>query len=150
MQTGDRQIEVLIADRDESNRSALKLLLFNENNYIIITEAANIENGQGLADCHNFNLAIVDWDFNFHNTKLLIDHLRQTHPNIVIIVLSKRLEDKTAALEVGAQAFIYKGDPPGYLHQTLLTYLNIVAMHTIKEPSSTLPRSRPMYCCHLI
>ncbi|TFG71756.1 MAG: response regulator [Anaerolineales bacterium] len=126
MKTSDGQIKVLIADRDESNRSAIKLLLINENKNIVITETASMSTVLSQADYDRFNLIIIDWEFDGHGTKSLIHHLHQAQPNISIIVLSKHLEDKAVALEVGAQEFIYKGDPPGSLYHKLLPYLNLV------------------------
>jgi len=140
-----RHIEVLVADRDVNIRSALKLLLINEHNNINITEAVNIENLQQLTGCRTYNLVIVDWSFSHNDTGRLIYRFRETQPSIIIIVLSKRREDKAAALEAGANAFVYKGDPPENLYNTLLTYLDVASTIIAKTPSVIPPRPRPIY-----
>lgn len=134
METRNGQMKVLIADRDESIRSALKLLLSNEDRNIVIIESAGVAPDQSLGDYPEANLIIIDWAFAGADTESLTQQLHQRRPDGVIIVLSKRLEDKAAALEAGAQAFIYKGDPPDSLYHTLMPYLNAAPAQSVTPP----------------
>ena len=149
MKEGLQNMEILIVDRDDNLRSALKLLLMNDHVNINITEAGNMESALRVMDATKFNLAIVDWNLHRNSARDLITKYRARQPNIIIIVLSMRIEDKAAALEVGTDAFVYKGDPPEQLHNTLLTYL-AKASERLGKRASVLPSCPRPICCHYL
>lgn len=150
MDTGTRYVEVLIADRDEKTRSALKLMINNERDDVNIAEAGNIETVQNLAGFQKFNLLIIDWQFYQSGVRryLSIQHLAQS--NTVIIVLSQNPEDKSLALDSGANTFVYKGDSPDKLQRTLMSYLGVAANGLEKSTSVFTSCSQPILCHHLV
>ena len=150
MRKGLPDVEILIADRDDHLRSALKLMLTNDHNNINITEVGNVEDVKQMMGVARFNLVIIDWILQRNGAKELITTFRERQPDIIIIVLSMRMEDQAAALKAGANAFVYKGDPPEHLHNTLLTYLESVSK-TLGRMHSVLPSGpRPIYCHYLV
>jgi CheY-like chemotaxis protein len=150
MTAGVQQITVLVADRDDNSRSALKLFLVNEDNNLNISEAGSLEALQQLTSIANFNLMIIDWNFNRHDVSTLIKHYRKIQPNIIILVLSNRVEDKFPALEAGANAFVCKGDPPEFLYHTLGVHLDLAAQKQERMKAAIHSCAKPIYYHYLI
>jgi DNA-binding NarL/FixJ family response regulator len=143
-------ISVLIADKDENLRSALTLLLTNEYSMLAIIEAESEESLHDAARTDNHDLVIIDWNFYRRGASALIQRYRERQPGTIFIVLSKHPEDKMSALAAGAHAFISKGDPPEYLHDTLMKFINVAAEKIGIKPSMMAPYPKPIYCHYLV
>jgi DNA-binding response OmpR family regulator len=148
MQETIRPVDILIADRDENLRSALKLLLKQDHHNIKITEAWNVESLKHSLCINKYNLIIIDWNFYRNRAYEVITDYRQSNTNT--IVLSNRMEDKTHALAAGANAFIYKGDSPEYLQKTLLTYVKTASEISSKTPTILSSSPHPIYCMYVM
>jgi DNA-binding NarL/FixJ family response regulator len=115
-------LRIVLADRQENVRSALRLLLEQEDGMSI---AAEVDNARSLLDAAlstQANLILLDWNLPGADTAQLITDLRATDPGIHIIALSGRPEVAASALCAGCNAFVSKGDPP----ETLLAALEAV------------------------
>jgi DNA-binding response OmpR family regulator len=97
-----------------------------------------------------FNVIILDWNFVPDGVRDLIKNYHETDRNSHFIVLSARLENKVAALDAGASAFVYKGDAPEVLHNTLVTFVEKAATQINRKPSVLPSCTRPIYCHYLI
>ena len=145
-----RKIEVLVADRDDKSRSALKLILVNAHNNVNITEAANMDNLQRLMEYRTFDIALVEWEFQPHKAYEFISQLQASQSGIIVIALSHHLEDKDPALDLGVDAFVYKGDHPELLQKTLVTYLDLASRQISQATMAAPSCSRPIFCHYLI
>jgi DNA-binding NarL/FixJ family response regulator len=150
MKKDNHNVEILVADRDINHRSALRLLLLNDCKNVNVTEASDLDSINTLMGAHRFNVIILDWNFVRNGVRDLIKNCHETDGHTHIIVLSARLENKAAALDAGASAFVYKGDPPEVLHTTLLTFVEKAAARINRKPSVLPSCTRPIYCHYLI
>ncbi len=115
-------LRIVLADRQENVRSALRLLLEQEAGMSIAAEVDDARNLLDTALSTQANLILLDWNLPGADTAQLIADLRATDPGIHIIALSGRPEVASSALCAGCNAFVSKGDPP----ETLLAALEAI------------------------
>ncbi len=111
-------MRILIADKDARLRSALHLLLGQEPGEAAVAESSNLE---GLAiQIREFkpDLVLLDWELPGRAAAALLFALNGVDFRPKVIILSSRPEARDVALRIGADGFVYKGDPP---EQLLLT-----------------------------
>ena len=106
---------VLIADDESNVRYALRSLLEERQEYRVVTEALDAEKllAQTQAVCPD--LVLLDWELPGLAAGDMLVALRELCPNLWIIVLSGRPEERVAALAAGADAFVSKMDYPEQL-----------------------------------
>ena len=150
MKEGLQNVAILIADRDGNHRSALRLLLVNDYHNTSISEAATVESLVELISVSKFNILIIDWNFMRNGAKELISKYCERHQDTFFIVLSTQVENKTAALQAGANAFVYKGDPPEHLSTLLSSYVETAAQRKNVTPSVASSCARPIYCQYFL
>jgi DNA-binding NarL/FixJ family response regulator len=124
-------MRVLIADDQPSVRSALKLVLEQQN----IDVAGDVsDSGELLAwfKTNQADLLLLDWELPDQPAKIIIPILRAQHPSLAVIVLNSRQQTRVEALAAGADGFVSKCDPPEYL-LSLLATARRVDKHTIQE-----------------
>jgi DNA-binding NarL/FixJ family response regulator len=111
-------IKVLLADDQVQVRSALRLLLEQQPQVIVVGE---VENGDALLHSLHSNcvdLVLLDWELSqakhsHRNASAgLVAQIRACCPRMAIVALSTLPEARHAALQAGVDAFISKGDPP--------------------------------------
>lgn len=106
-----------MADSQSEVRSALRLLL-SEINMQVVGDADNWANTLAQAAGTHPDLLLVDWELIPASHSLY--ELRATCPAPVIIVLISHLDARQqAALSVGADVFISKGETPDRLANRL-------------------------------
>ena len=109
---------MLLVDSDIDVRRALALLLKTVLGAQIVGEADHLTDhiirGAAQAD-----ILFINWTDIAPNTPQVMAHLRALHAPLRVIVLSTRPEDKTAAHDAGAAAFISKVDTPEYVLATV-------------------------------
>src|SRR5438105_76871 len=103
-------MRVVVVDAAPHVRSALHLLL--EQHAATCTELATsagllAELARAAADVLLVDAQIPDADL-----ASLLPTLRQTYPDLRVVVLSSRPEERARALAAGADAFVCKGDAP--------------------------------------
>lgn len=105
-------MRVIVADDHAEVRSALKLVLEQEPEVVVVGEATD---GKGLlaqAESIQPDLVLLDWELPGRSAVHLVRDLRRLNPLVRVIALSGRPEVSRAALAAGANAFVSKGDPP--------------------------------------
>ena len=105
----------MIADSADHVRSALRLALCQIPGLIVVGEAASAQEAIAQATAHRPDLALLEWELPGQNGGPTVASLRAARCGMVIIVISTRLETRTAALAAGADGFASKLDPPDRL-----------------------------------
>jgi len=121
-------MRVLLADDQPEVRSALRLLLEQEQGLSVAGEASEVEGLLNQTSATGPDLILLDWElFAIQPPSRLIAALRVLCPQVQVIILSGRPEARAAALLAGADAFVSKGDPP----DGLLAALRAIALRGV-------------------
>jgi DNA-binding NarL/FixJ family response regulator len=109
-------VSVLIADSRLHARSAMRLLLAQEPEVVVVGEAADVDAAvAAIAACHP-DVVLLDWDLPRkspgQDPNSAVSKLRAAFPGLFVIVLSGQPEARQEALAAGADGFVSKGDPP--------------------------------------
>ncbi len=112
-------MRILVADNDARVRSAVQTLLRQEPGEVVIAESADLESM--AVQIRNFRpeLVLLDWELPGRAAAALLVALNGLELRPKVIVLSGRPDAGKTALALGADGFVYKGDPPD---QLLLVY----------------------------
>jgi DNA-binding NarL/FixJ family response regulator len=120
-------MKILLADDEAKVRSALRLLLEQQEGLKVVGE---VERADGLMDeigAVQPDALLLDWELPGLRDKIAgapgaskgrvswlgsLRALRALNPRLVVIALSGRPEARQTALDAGADAFVSKGDPP--------------------------------------
>ena len=104
---------VYIADAKPEERSALRLLVLDLE-MEVAGEAADWFTTLVQVPTSRVDMLLVDWDLLPINTpNLALNELRTACPTALVVILISHLDARRqAALSVGADAFISKGDAP--------------------------------------
>jgi DNA-binding NarL/FixJ family response regulator len=113
--SGPGNIRILIADRQEATRSALRMLLHEEDGLRVVSEAADSEDLVRQLATVLPDVIVLDWDLPGAPVEKLLTRIRDLDHHIHVVVLSARPEDATKVLEAGADAFFSKAHPPRQL-----------------------------------
>lgn len=113
-------MRVLIADDQPQVRSALRLLLKQEQGVTVVGEAEDVERALVLAAEQQPDVVLLDWELPDLRVAgpaktaggCLLPALWTCCPRAKVIALSGRPEARQAALAAGADFFVSKGDPP--------------------------------------
>ena len=124
-------MRVLIADDRSQVRSALRLLLTQQPDLVVVGEAVDAGQALALTEQRRPDLVLLDWDLPGRGDALSPAGLRALRPELSVVALSGRPEARRAALDAGADLFVSKGDPPERL---------LAAVDACRRPSSG-PRS---------
>jgi DNA-binding NarL/FixJ family response regulator len=123
-------MRILLADDQSDIRSALRLLLEqDENAWHVIQEVENSKQLLEEVETMRPDLILLDWELQglVHSGRAsskqplpdIVGELKNLHPALKIMVLSGRMEAQAEALAAGADAFVSKGDPPERLLEKL-------------------------------
>lgn len=106
------RIRILIADGHPQVRSALRLLLQETLDVIVVGEADDLEQTVELIGVEKPDLVLLDWTLLAPDDPVALTRLRATVPDLTVIALSGSPEARREALAAGADAFFGRGDPP--------------------------------------
>lgn len=124
-------MRILIADDTGPVRSAIRRLLNEEPDTQVVGEAANLGELMRLIRATRPNLILLDWELSGlpgsakvpirgvpfltradQRRNVILRSLRFFPSRPVVLVLSSRPEVADAAEAMGADGFVFKGDPP--------------------------------------
>jgi len=112
---------VYIADSKPDERSALRHLLVDLK-MEVVGEAGDWPSTLAQAPVSHTEMLVVDWDILPTSPTVAVDELRKACPAALVIVLISHLDARQqAALSVGADAFISKGEMPERVAERLRT-----------------------------
>ncbi len=137
-------MRVLVADDTPAVRSAIRRLLHEEKDVQIVGEATNLGELVHLVNSSQPDLILLDWELSgfpgsaktrsLPTTSLtsyekrrnvILASLRKCASQPLIVVLSGHLEAEKKSLAAGADAFVFKGDPPEQLLLTIHTLASL-------------------------
>jgi len=105
-------MRILLADDQSNIRSALRLLLEQEDNLTVADEVSNSKELIATVARRCPDLILLDWELPGSKSEELVPALREKCPELVIVALSSRPEARREALDSGADGFVSKGSPP--------------------------------------
>lgn len=105
-------MRVFLADDQAEVRSALRLLLEQEAEVIIVGEAAAAEPLLGQIAAAHPDVILLDWELPGCTQPGWLAGLRTGCPDLRVVALSGRPEARAASLASGVTAFVSKGEAP--------------------------------------
>jgi DNA-binding NarL/FixJ family response regulator len=108
-------MRILVADNDARVRSALQMLLEQEPGEAVIAESGDLESMAVQIRSFRPELVLLDWELPGRAAAALLVALNGLELRPKVIVLSGRPDAGKIALSLGADGFVYKGDPPDQL-----------------------------------
>jgi two-component system response regulator DesR len=103
---------VFLADAKLEERSALRLLLLDLN-MEVVGEAADWAVTLAQVPVSRIDMLLVDWDLLPSEPTAALEEIRKACPAALVVVLISHLDARQqAAISVGADAFISKGETP--------------------------------------
>jgi DNA-binding NarL/FixJ family response regulator len=107
-------VKILIADDDMHVRSALRLLLL-EQDFVAIGEAESVDELFRLVTESRPDVILLDWDLSGLGSTPVMQRLLAIRRDLRVIAMSGRPEARAAALRQGVGAFICKCEAPDAL-----------------------------------
>ena len=121
-------MRVLLADDQDDLRSALRLVLAQESNMELVGEVTDLLLLPAEVDLLQPDLLLLDWEFpelkGGEAGRRLLATLHARHPQLHVIALSGRSENRRPALAAGVTLFVSKADPPERLLSALRNILH--------------------------
>ena len=105
-------MRVLIADDRANVRSALRLILSQDDEMQVVGEVAGIEQLVTAIRATQPDVLLLEWELLSSESALKIAELKKDFPQVEIIAMSGRPELRKAAAAAGVDVFISKVDPP--------------------------------------
>jgi DNA-binding NarL/FixJ family response regulator len=116
-------MRIVIAGTQAVSRRAMNLLLVTRLGVEVVGEAGDEGELMNLVKTNQPDLVVLDEGLPGAQLDDLIPALREIDFAPAVIVLDERMQTEQAALDAGADAFVYKGDHPKNL---------LVAIETIR------------------
>ena len=120
-------MQIVIASRQYVTRSAIKRLLQIKLDLDQISEAATPADLMALIESGGVDLVVLDVDIWDQPATQLVADLKQMADPPVVFALDGRPDSRQVFLDAGADAFLYKGDPPTNL---------LTAVETVRQTNS--------------
>ena len=134
-----RPRRVFLAVDDPSLRSALRLLLENEEGLAVVGEGVEAAGLAGAAGASRPELVLLSWGLARGAPSELVAGLRGLPSRPRLIALSARPEDCLAARLARADAFVCQGEPPEKL---------LAAVHGLLGRRRCRPEAEPKDPCN--
>ncbi len=114
-------MRILLVDHRVKVRSALRLLVEQETEVDFVGEISDTKLLLEVVESTRPDVVLIDWEMVKGQADELLASLNRRHPEVRIIAMSGRPESRQKVLELGVDAFISKGDPPELLIDVLRT-----------------------------
>jgi DNA-binding NarL/FixJ family response regulator len=125
-------MDILLADDQPQVRSALRLILEQNDDIRVTGECSHLEELVEMIRSTHADLILLDWELpglesgdhqaEQHSYRVelsAIDEIKAHTPDVKVIALSGRPEARQAAMQGRADAFVSKADPPETLQAVL-------------------------------
>jgi DNA-binding NarL/FixJ family response regulator len=109
-------MRVLLADHHSNVRWALRTVIREEPDMVVVGEAADFAALEGQIEALSPDVVLLEWELPGWPAEAILYRLRKLVPRLYVIVLSQCSELERAALAAGADAFVSKArEPEGLL-----------------------------------
>lgn len=108
-------MRILLADGSSKVRFALRVLLEQHSDLIVVSEIDDAENLLSQIQVSYPDVVLLDWDLPNLDRQEFLQHLRQRNPHLKVVALSGDPDARQSSLEVGVDSFVAKSDPPDRL-----------------------------------
>lgn len=115
-------MKVLIAESKSSVRYGLKAWLEEQPAVEIVGEASHFKELSACIQIDCPDMILLSWELSGQDGEMLIRSIRLICPDVHIVVLSSQPEVANRALELGAEHFISKAEPPPCLLEVIRKY----------------------------
>jgi DNA-binding NarL/FixJ family response regulator len=112
-------MHILLADHQPDARLALRVLLERRCGLMVVGEATNAADLLTLTHATRPDLLLLTWELPGLSQAESLPALRSLCPDLAIIALSGRPELRQAALDAGANAFVWKCESPERLLEAI-------------------------------
>jgi len=116
-------MRIILADHHTEPRWALKVLLEEEADLELVSEAVDAPGLLQLAKQHTTDLILVDESLPGSSIEDLINKLHAIDPRPIVVVMSSDSTCSRKMLQAGADSFVSKADQPEWLIQSLRKYV---------------------------
>jgi len=120
-------MQIAVASRQVSTRRAISQLIKTRLGLNVVGEAGNERELMDLLKAYQLDLVLLDSDLPGAASDEIVSALCEADPHPAVIVLDEQPEMESELLAAGADAYVYKGDPP---KQLLIAIENI---HTQRQ-----------------
>ena len=114
---------IILADPDPALRRALALLLKGRLPWVDWLEVESLADLESHMQEFCPHVLLLDWDLLDDEAEERFFQLRETCPDLAIIVMSLRIDVLSRALKLGADDFILKGASPDQVLLLLQHYI---------------------------
>lgn len=122
---GTRLVRVLLADGTPKVRSALKLLLEQDEGITVNTAVASVRGLLEQVKLSCPDAILLDCDLSGLEVREVLPQLRSLCPRVRVIALCSRPEMRQASLSAGVDAFVCKTESPEKLLDVLQACLEV-------------------------
>lgn len=105
-------MRILIAAKQASLRSALKTLIQTRPGFEIVATVVNKEELFRIGEAIRPDLLLLDEDLDESIVDTVVMPVRESDPDLMIVILGQRSESSGTYLEAGALAYITKDGSP--------------------------------------
>jgi DNA-binding NarL/FixJ family response regulator len=112
-------MRILLADDAAKVRFALRVLLERRRDFRVVGEAVDTGELLALSKAIVPDLILLDWELPGYGPELTLLALKVHCPHTRVVALSSNPESEKEAKKAGADAFISKTAPPGYVLKVL-------------------------------
>lgn len=114
-----RCMRVLIADDDTAVRSALRLLLGQQEGVDVVGEVTSAGDLLKWLSSQTADLVLLDWHLPGQSHVDIVGTMRSVNPQLSVIALDSHPQYRPEALAMGADDFVVKGEPPEHLFDVI-------------------------------
>ena len=105
-------MRIVLASRQSVTCSAIRRLLQIRLGLNQISEAATLTDLMAQIESGDVDLVVLDEDIQELSAAQVVRNLKQMADPPAVFVLERKSDDQQALLDAGADAVLYKGDPP--------------------------------------
>jgi DNA-binding NarL/FixJ family response regulator len=120
----DIVMRILLTNQDASTRSSLGILFKAQSDMEVVGEPSTMSQLLSVVRTRRPDVVIVDFDLLTEPVDTLLGMLQSLDHPPAVVGMSIRAERRQTALDAGADAFAYKGDPPDRLLSAIRTAYN--------------------------
>ncbi len=105
-------VRAFIAEDNPQVRASLRVFLELHLKLQVVGEAAEVQELVEAVALSRPSLLLLAWELPDQDCRGLIRRIKSCCPGVKIVSLSSQSGMEQAVLQAGADAFVYKGDPP--------------------------------------